>query len=52
MSAELEKCRECVVEQHEEVITALVDNIESNKKRELNVIHTEVRNRIISQQND
>jgi len=49
MSDDLDKCRDCIVNEHEEVIREIVSNIESNKLRELTVVHTEVRNRLHKQ---
>lgn len=46
MSAELMKCRSCIIEQHEQVIQTLVETVNMNEKRQLNVIHTEVRQRM------
>lgn len=46
MSDNLDKCRECIVDEHEDLINDLVRNIEENKMRELTVVHTEVRNRL------
>lgn len=46
LSDELEKCRECILEEHDELIEDLVSSIESNRLRELTVVHSEVRKRI------
>lgn len=46
MSDNLDKCRECIVDEHKDLINDLVRNIEENRMRELTVVHTEVRNRL------
>jgi len=48
-SSELDKCRNCVIEQYEREIDAMVDALGDDELRHLNTIHTEIRNRIITE---
>lgn len=49
MSNDLDKCRDCIVNEHEDVINDIVESINKNRLRELTVVHTEVRNRLHKQ---
>lgn len=46
-SSELDRCRGCIIESYEVLIREMVSTVEEESLRHLNVIHTEVRNRII-----
>lgn len=51
-SSDNDLCRTCIIDIYEEEIGDLTESIDSGSLRHLNVVHTEIRNRIVKDQED